>query len=76
TGVYTYTPNSGFVGIDSVTIELRDNAGGVAQSLGTVNVISTNLPPTVNDLSIATQQGLPATGQLIGTDPDGNPIRF
>ncbi|MGP6149924.1 tandem-95 repeat protein [Priestia flexa] len=76
TGVYTYTPNSGFVGIDSFTIELRDNAGGVAQSLGTVNVISTNLPPTVNDLSIATQQGLPATGQLIGTDPDGNPIRF
>ncbi|SCB88291.1 hypothetical protein GA0061087_10033, partial [Priestia flexa] len=76
TGVYTYTPNSGFVGIDSFTIELHDNAGGVAQSLGTVTVISTNRPPTVNDLSIATQQGLPATGQLIGTDPDGDPIRF
>ncbi|MGK0701828.1 Ig-like domain-containing protein, partial [Priestia flexa] len=76
TGAYTYTPNPGFVGVDSFTIELRDSAGGVAQSLGTVTVISTNLPPTVNDLSIATQQGLPATGQLIGTDPDGDPIRF
>ncbi|WP_210607808.1 tandem-95 repeat protein [Priestia flexa] len=76
TGAYTYTPNPGFVGVDSFTIELRDSAGGVAQSLGTVTVISTNRPPTVNDLSIVTQQGTPATGQLIGTDPDGDPIRF
>ncbi|MEE6131985.1 tandem-95 repeat protein [Priestia sp. GS2] len=76
TGLYTYTPNPGFVGVDSFVIQLRDTAGGVANSLGTVNVISTNNPPTVNDLSITTQQGTPATGQLIGTDPDGDPITF
>jgi len=76
TGAYTYTPNPGFVGVDSFIIELQDTAGGVANSAATVNVISTNRPPTVNDLSIVTQQGTPATGQLIGADPDGDPIRF
>ncbi|MFS3927021.1 tandem-95 repeat protein, partial [Priestia flexa] len=76
TGAYTYTPNPGFVGVDSFIIELQDTAGGVANSAATVNVISTNRPPTVDDLSILTQQGTPATGQLIGTDPDGDPIRF
>ncbi|TYS67786.1 tandem-95 repeat protein [Sutcliffiella horikoshii] len=75
-GIYTYTPNPGFVGVDSFVIELRDSGGGVANSVGTVTVVDTNSPPTVEDQSISTQQGVPVTGQLIGNDPEGDPITF
>ncbi|MEH7507273.1 tandem-95 repeat protein, partial [Priestia megaterium] len=71
-GTFLYTPNPNFIGLDSFTVEVRDNRGASAQSLVTISVIRVNQPPIVVDLSLSTVQGQFVTGQIPAFDPEGD----
>lgn len=73
-GTFTYTPNPGFAGVDSFTVLVSDGFGGTA--IGTVTVSVQNLPPVTSDVLLSTLQNLPAGGQVVATDPNGDPLTF
>ncbi|WP_068604245.1 Ig-like domain-containing protein [Paenibacillus swuensis] len=73
-GTFTYTSNVGFVGSDVFTVLVTDTNGGTAVSTVTVYVVTQ--PPIVQDLTVNTTTNVPVNGQVIATDPDGNPITF
>jgi uncharacterized protein YhjY with autotransporter beta-barrel domain len=75
-----YTPDSGFIGTDSFSYSIDDQAGGVATATVTVDVVAgSNAPPTAviagGDRTIADSNGAP--GELVdfdgsaSFDPDG-----
>lgn len=70
-GTITYTPNTGFDGVDTVTYEIRDPAGNTATSTVTVTVNPQIDPPLRDGIVMGT-----AGGDLIDTaytgDPDGD----
>jgi hypothetical protein len=75
----TYTPRSGFSGVDSFTYTVSDGKGNSAT--GTVNVtvraapVANKAPLAVND-TIKTTMGVPVLVNLLAndTDPDGDKI--
>ncbi|WP_052380483.1 Ig-like domain-containing protein [Paenibacillus camerounensis] len=73
-GSYTYTPNPGFVGIDSFTVLVSDQQGGTAISTITVTIL--NQPPVAQSLNLTTNKNIPVNGQVIATDPDGDPLIY
>ncbi|MCU6665868.1 Ig-like domain-containing protein [Silvania hatchlandensis] len=69
-GMYTYTPTKGYVGADSFTYTVR--SGGVTET-ATVNIDVTNIVPVaVNDRQILSEDSLPANGNLLSNDRDGD----
>lgn len=71
-GNWTYTPNAGFIGTDSFTVSVADEEGAVAISTITITVTAANRPPSVPDYTVSTAADTPVSGQVIGTDPDGD----
>lgn len=79
TGLFTYTPNTGFVGTDTFVYQLADGQGGT--DTATVTITVTNQPPDARDDAFSTiVESLLArnlfddNGMGIDSDPDGDPI--
>jgi len=75
-----YTPNPGFVGIDSATyfVSYKDNKNGYAirSNIKMISFYVTNLPPTAKATSVRLQQGSEKTFILKGTDSDNDKLQF
>jgi hypothetical protein len=76
----TYTPDAGFVGVDTFTYAISDGRGGTDEASVTVNVIASNEPPSAvidaptRDVTIA--PGHTVTFAGTGSDPDGSIVAF
>jgi hypothetical protein len=73
-GVYTYTPNAGFVGTDTFTYRLCDADGDCVTA--TVTITVTNRPPDAVNDSATTNAGTPVTITVLSndSDPDGDTL--
>jgi VCBS repeat-containing protein len=76
TGAFNYTPNSGVSGSDSFTFKAND--GVVDSNVATVNVtiVEVNDPPTAENMAIVTDRNVALSGQLSGSDPDGDALTY
>ena len=77
-GVYTYTPNAGYVGADSFTVEVTDGAGGAATAVVSITVSNVNDAPVANndpDENTLEDETLTITGVLSNdTDVDSDTL--
>lgn len=78
-GGFTYTPDPGFVGVDSFTYYDNDGFANGNTVTVTLTVHANNTPPTVVDSSYVLGQNMtlttPAPGVLTGAaDADGDPL--
>ncbi|MGH8274400.1 MAG: Ig-like domain-containing protein [Gammaproteobacteria bacterium] len=73
TGAFTYTPNSDYSGSDSFTFMASD--GAINSNVATVSV-TVYSPPVASDGSLSTKPNKAASGTLVATDPEGNPLTF
>ena len=73
-GTVTYTPDPGFVGMDTFTYRICDTDGACDSATVTVTVEESNEPPVANDDTRSTGEDSPVTMDLAAndTDPDGN----
>jgi VCBS repeat-containing protein len=76
-GSFTYTPDTGFVGIDTFTYHAND--GTANSNIATVNITVTNDAPIATDDSYVTDKNIalnvPAPGVLGNdSDPNGDPL--
>jgi PKD repeat protein len=69
----TYTPNSGYSGLDSLSFKAND---GHADSNVAVVSIQVNAPPVAQSQSIFTNPGPALTISLVATDADGDPLTY
>ena len=77
-GTVTYTPNAGFIGIDSFTYTVSDSVGATASAVITITVAVPNRPPAAQDDTVTVAPGTAITIDAIANDndPDGDPLRF
>jgi len=69
----TYTPNQNYHGPDSFSFLIRAHNGDSSPALVDINVVSVNDQPIANAYEGITNEDVPLTFSLIGTDPDGAP---
>jgi len=78
TGMITYTPDSGFLGLDTFCYNICDNGVPIFCDSGIVviQVISDNLPPMAADDTVSSVAGIAATRDVLvnDLDPDGNTL--
>lgn len=77
-GVFTYTPNIGYVGGDNFSYRAND---GIANSNPavvniTMSANATNTAPIASSGSFTTNEDTLKVFTLSGSDPDGNPITY
>ncbi len=81
-GVFTYTPVTGFVGTDSFSYTINDGNGGVGSALVIINVSAvTNANPTGNGTTVSFTDALEDTaynGSVASnhSDPNGDQLTF
>ncbi|MDZ4356001.1 MAG: tandem-95 repeat protein, partial [Variovorax sp.] len=75
-GTYTYTPNPDFHGTDSFTVTVSDGHGGTTTSTITVTVDPVNDLPTVPNYTETTNEDMPVSGKVIGSDVDGDALTY
>jgi len=76
TGASTYTPSPGYCGPDSFTFTVGDFQCTSAPAQVRINVICANRCPTASPLSVQVNAGSSVSFQLVGNDPDGDPIQY
>jgi gliding motility-associated-like protein len=69
-GSFTYTPNNGFQGIDLMWFQVCDTDGACSNDTIFVIVTNQNLPPTVINESIVTNEDTPISGNILTNDTD------
>jgi large repetitive protein len=75
-GSFSYTPAANFNGTDSFTYTVSDGNGGTTTGTVSVNVAAVNdAPTTAGGTADVTEDGS-VTGQLSGSDVDGDTITF
>jgi gliding motility-associated-like protein len=78
-GTFTYTPDSGFIGMDAFTYQICDTLGLCDTALVTIDVIpnnpDNNAPDAVDDANVTTVN-TPVSGNVLpnDTDPDNDPL--
>ena len=75
-GSFSYTPDADYNGTDSFRVRVSDGNGGVAFSNVTINVTPVNDAPTAADRTVTTAEDTAITGQLTGSDVDGDPLTY
>jgi len=75
-GTITYTPNSGFTGVDIITYTITDGKGSISSATVTIYVGITNNPPTAVDDNGTTDENIPVTTGVLfnDSDPDLDPL--
>ncbi len=70
-----YSPNLNFHGTDTLTYTITD---GTSNATATVRVTVTpvNDPPTANSLSVQTDEDVPVSVTLTGSDPESTPLTY
>ncbi|RMD97177.1 MAG: tandem-95 repeat protein, partial [Calditrichaeota bacterium] len=73
TGLVTYSPDSGFVGVDSFTYTVQDDSGAVSNiATVTVTVNGPNTPPIAVDDTASTTEGIAVTIDVLANDSDAD----
>ncbi|KLN52632.1 tandem-95 repeat protein [Variovorax paradoxus] len=75
-GTYIYTPGANFNGTDSFTVTVSDGHGGTTTSTITVTVDPVNDAPMVPDYTKTTNEDTPVSGQVVGSDVDGDTLTY
>ncbi len=75
-GAFTYTPATDFSGTDSFTFTAHDDNGTSDPATVTITISPVNHPPQANNLSIDVDGDKTYSGQLQGSDPDGDTLTF
>jgi hypothetical protein len=73
TGAFRFTPFASAFGNDLFRYRVNDGSDNSAEA--TVSIV-VNRKPTAQDQSMRAATSLPATGTLVGTDEDGDPVSF
>ena len=73
TGAFRFTPFASAFGNDLFRYRVNDGSDDSAEA--TVSIV-VNRKPTAQDQSMRAATSLPATGTLVGSDEDGDPISF
>ena len=73
-GVYTYTPNTNFIGMDSFNYRVNDGINNSQVSTVTINI--TNNPPVASDFNTELHVNSKYNGKLNGTDIDGDNLTY
>ena len=69
-GTFTYTPDAGFVGIDSFTYSIGDGHGGSATATVSLNVFNTNPQAQTDWFSAPFAKAI--SGNVLGNDSDAD----
>ncbi len=75
-GAFTYTPNTGYTGNDAFSFKVNDGTVNSADATVTVHVDSTNTAPVATPQSIKAILNTTYSGQLAGTDVNGDTLTF
>ena len=78
-GTITYTPNPGFLGVDTFEYTISDGNGGTDTATVTLTATPANHPPAFTDDPTNTDQTTTVGGSLVpltASDPDGDPYTF
>ena len=75
-GTFTYTPAPNFNGTDSFTYSVSDGNGGTTTGTVSVNVAAVNDAPTTSGGNAQVAEDGSVTGQLTGSDVDGDALTF
>jgi len=76
-GSFTYSPDSGFVGVDTFTYQASD--GTFNFNVATVTITVGNSPPTIVDQEFSLAENRPTgtvVGQVLATDTPGSTLTF
>src|SRR5690554_4275961 len=76
TGKFIYTPNNNYNGNDNFDVVISDGNGGTTTSTVTVEITPVNDAPTTTPVRITTDEDIPATGQIIANDIDGDVLNY
>ena len=76
-GSFTYTPPTGFIGVDTFDYSVTDADGAVDDATVTLTVqpdpdVTANDAPDANDDSVITQLNTPMSGNALDNDTDPN----
>ncbi len=72
----TYTPKENYFGTDSFVFAVRDNFVESTPAIVQINITSVNDEPIANSQSIETQEDVPVSITLTGSDPDDDKLTF
>ena len=75
TGVFTYTPTTGFHGSDSFTFTVSDGTNTSAAATVSISVVD-NVTPVANAQSVSTNENTAVSGTVTGSDADSNPLTY
>ena len=75
-GTLTYTPNSGFLGVDSFTYTASDGEDGTQATVTVAVADPTSTPPVAVDDSVTTAEDTPVVIAVLAndSDPDSDPL--
>lgn len=74
-GTFTYTPNPGFTGQETVIVNVTDGQL-VSEATITFIVQPVNQPPVSSNMAFTVNEDTTYFGSLIATDPDGDTLTF
>ncbi|WP_068606939.1 tandem-95 repeat protein [Paenibacillus swuensis] len=75
-GTYTYTPNPDYNGTDQFTVVVSDGNGGTDTATVTIAVTPVNDYPVTADVFLTTPEDTQVSGQVPGTDVDGDVLTY
>ncbi len=77
TGVFTYIPKAGFYGNDAFIFKASDGVNDSSAATISINIKQKiNHPPTARGQSITLAEDGGFSGNLLGSDPDGNALTY
>ena len=76
TGAFTYTPTENATGSDSFSFRVSDGLANSAAATVNITITAVNDPPVAEALSFTTNEDQVYSGQLSGSDVDGDSLTF
>ncbi len=75
-GSFSYTPTANYNGTDSFTVSVADGQGGTSTSTVNITITPVNDLPTTSDVNVSGNEDSAISGQVTGSDVDGNPLSY
>jgi VCBS repeat-containing protein len=73
-GSFDYTPEVGFEGTVTFTYKVNDDIEDSDEATVTINISPGNRAPSAEGTALEVHRGVPESGQVTGSDPDGDSI--